>query len=281
MKFSRRDFVRLTGAAGLGAALPSPWLQSGTDKLKQIGIQLYTVRQALDTDFEGTLRRLAGIGYREVEFAWNRGGSPQATRDLLRATGLTAPATHLTIDDFGSNWDATVSAARTLGIEYLVLAWIDADQRQTLDDYRRWAARFNEYGAAAKEAGFRFAYHNHAADLRPLDGQVPYDILLDETDRTSVAFEMDIYWVLEGGGDPLAYFGRWPGRFPLLHIKGRTAGGTMVDVGAGSVDWAAIFAHARQAGVRHSFVEHDDAPDPFASAAASYAYLRQLRFRNA
>ena len=280
MRLSRRDFIRLSGAVGLGAALPTPY-PPPADKLKRIGIQLYTVRQALDTDFAGTLERLAAIGYQEVEFAWNRGASPADTNEILRATGLTAPAAHLSVDDFESGWAATVSTARTLGIEYLVLAWIDAEQRKTLADYHQWAERFNRYGKAAREAGFRFAYHNHAAELTPIDGTIPYDILLGETSPDAVSFEMDIYWVLSGGGDPLAYFARWPGRFPLLHVKGRAADGAMVDVGAGTVDWGAIFARSKQAGVRHSFVEHDDAPDPFASAAASYSYLRKLRFHDA
>ena len=279
MRLSRRDFIQVSGAAGLGAMVP--FHPSPTDKLKRIGIQLYTVRQALDADFAGTLERLAAIGYQEVEFAWNRGPSPAQTRRLLDHSGLTAPAAHRAVEDFEAGWSSTVSTARTLGVEYLVLAWIEADQRKTLDDYRQWAERFTRYGTAAREAGFRFAYHNHAAELTPLDGQVPYDILLGGTDPATVGFEMDIFWVLEGGGNPLAYFAAWPGRFPLLHIKGRTADGAMVDVGAGSVDWAAIFAHAKPAGVRHSFVEHDDATDPLASAAASYAYLRRLRFKHA
>jgi sugar phosphate isomerase/epimerase len=279
VRLSRRDFIQVSGAAGLGAMLP--FHSSPADRLKRIGIQLYTVRQALDADFAGTLQRLAAIGYQEVEFAWNRGATPIQTRQVLDETGLTAPAAHLTVEDFEAGWSSTIPTARTLGVEYLVLAWIEPDQRKSLEDYRQWAERFTRYGTAAREAGFTFAYHNHADELTPIDGQVPYDILLGGTDPATVRFEMDIYWVLEGGGNPLSYFAKWPGRFPLLHIKGRTADGAMVDVGAGSVDWAAIFAHAKQAGVRHSFVEHDDATDAMASAAASYAYLRQLRFKHA
>lgn len=281
MRLSRREFVRLSGAAGFGAALPFPIGRSRAGKLKRIGIQLYTVRQALDADFAGTLQRLAAIGYQEVEFAWNRGTSPSETKELLRATGLTAPAAHLSVEDFESGWDATVAATQTIGIENLVLAWIDADQRKTLGDYHQWAERFNRYGTAARTAGLTFAYHNHAAELTPIDGKIPYEILLSETDPATVGFEMDVYWILEGGGDPLGYFAKWPGRFPMLHVKGRAADRAMVDVGAGTVDWEAIFAHAKRAGVRHSFVEHDDAPDPFASAAASYSYLRKLRFHDA
>ncbi len=148
-----------------------------------------------------------------MEFAWNRGASPADTKEILRAAGLAAPAAHLSVDDFEAGWSATAAAARTLGIKYLVLAWIDAEQRKTLDDYHHWAERFNQYGLAAREEGFEFAYHNHAAELTSIDGETPYDILLSETAPEHVSFEMDIYWVLSGGGNPLAYFARWPGRF--------------------------------------------------------------------
>lgn len=281
MSLSRRSFVEGATAAALGAALPGSLVPVHPDRLGRIGIQLYTVRNALEADFAGTLQRLAAIGYQDVEFAWNRGGSPAGTRQLLHDLGLRAPAAHLEVTDFEAGWDATVTAARALGAEYLVLAWIDADQRRTLDDYHHWAERFNACGRKARDAGFRFAYHNHAAELSPIDGQVPYDLLLANTDPDTVGFEMDIYWVLEGGGSPLAYFARWPGRFPLLHVKGRAADGAMVDVGAGSVDWAAIFARRAEAGVKHLFVEHDEPADPLASAAASYRYLRHLRFKDA
>jgi sugar phosphate isomerase/epimerase len=114
-----------------------------------------------------------------------------------------------------------------------------------------------------------------------MDGQVPYDILLNETDPAQVEYEMDLYWVTDGGGNPLSYFARYPGRFPLVHVKDRTASGAMVDVGAGVIDWSAIFAHRKEAGIRHYFVEHDDPKEPFTSLAASYAYLRDLRFSDA
>jgi sugar phosphate isomerase/epimerase len=280
MTLSRRDFLALSGAAGLGAALPLP-IAASTDKLKRIGIQLYTVRQALEADFTGTLQRLAKIGYKEVEFAWDRGPSPSATRDTLRGAGLTAPAAHLAVADFESGWDSTVAFAQGVGAKYLILAWIDAKERTSLDDYRRWAERFNRYGNQARAAGFKFGYHNHSAELADIDNQRPYDILLRDTDPATVGFEMDVYWMLEGGADPLTYFRTWPGRFPLLHIKGRAADGAMVDVGAGTVDWGALFGEAKEAGVRHAFVEHDDAAEPFGSAAVSYQYLRALRFKDA
>ena len=281
MTLSRRQFLGAAAAAGLAGLGPDRILSASEDKLKKIGVQLYTVRQALEADFDGTLQRLAAIGYREVEFAWNRGATPAGTRAALRRAGLTAPSTHLELKDFEAGWDTTAAAADTLGIEYLVLAGLDDAQHSTLDDYRRWADRFNRLARRARAAGLRFAYHNHDAEFKPIDGQRPYDLLLEGTDPADVVFEMDIFWVLQGGGDPLAYFAKWPGRFPLLHVKGRSADGRMVDVGAGAVDWAAIYSERKEAGIRHSFVEHDEPVDAFASVTASYQYLRALRFHGA
>jgi sugar phosphate isomerase/epimerase len=278
---SRREFVGAAAAAGVTALQPQGILPGSADRLKKIGVQLYTIRQALEANFEGTLERLAAIGYREVEFAWNRGVSPANTRAALRSAGLSAPSTHREHRDFEAGWTATAKSAETLGTEYLVLAGIDNAARLSLDDYRQWADRFNQFGRKVRGSGFRFAYHNHATELVPIGGQHPYDLLLQGTDPTGVRFEMDIYWVLEGGGDPRAYFAKRPGRFLLLNLKGRAADGRMVDVGAGAVDWAALFSERKQAGVQHLFVEHDEPADAFASVTASYEYLRALRFRDA
>jgi sugar phosphate isomerase/epimerase len=124
----------------------------------------------------------------------------------------------------------------------------------------------------------QLTYHNHAFEFAAVDGRVPYDILLERCDPRFVAFEMDLYWITKGGRDPLAYFARWPGRFPLVHVKD-SAGAPehrMVDVGDGRIPWPAIFARRQQAGIRHSFVEHDNPADPLTSVRRSYAYLRSL-----
>lgn len=275
---TRREALQRLGAGAVAAALPAWRWPAGADKLGKLGVQLYTVRDALKANFDGTLARVAAIGYKQVEFAGYMGRTPAQVKASLKQAGLTAPATHLALETLENDWAATVEAAHTIGHEYLVVAWIDADRRKTLDDYRRVAATFNELGGKARAAGLRFAYHNHAFEFTPVGGQVPYDILLQDTDPREVWFEMDLYWTVEGGASPLAYFARWPGRFPLVHVKDRTAGGKMVDVGGGAIDWAAIFSERKEAGIRYEFVEHDEPADPFASLAASYAYLRALRF---
>lgn len=275
---TRREVLQGIGMAAAAAALPAWRWPAGADKLGKLGVQLYTVRDALKANFDGTLDQVAAIGYQEVEFAGYMGRTPAQVKASLKQAGLTAPATHLALETLENDWAATVDAAHTIGHEYLVVAWINADQRKTLDDYRRVAATFNELGRKAREAGLRFAYHNHTFEFARMDGQVPYDILLQDTDPREVWFEMDLYWTVEGGGNPLAYFARWPGRFPLVHVKDRTAAGQMVDVGEGEINWAEIFSKRKEAGIRYTIVEHDEPTDPFASLAASYAYLRALRF---
>jgi sugar phosphate isomerase/epimerase len=208
-------------------------------------VQLYTVRTLLERDFEGTLAGLAAIGFREVEFAGYHGRTPQTVRAALGKA--------------------------------VVVAWLPEPDR-TLDGYRAAADLFNRAGQKASAAGVRFAYHNHAFEFARLDGRKPYDVLLERCEPRYVAFEMDLYWITQGGQDPLAYFARWPGRFPMVHVKDSTGPPShqMVDVGAGSIPWKTVFARREQAGIRHYFIEHDAPPDPLASVRRSYEYLRRL-----
>lgn len=274
----RREFVSLlttAAAAGMPRALNA---LGAMDHLDRIGVQLYTVRKALAQDFDGTLARLAQIGFREVEFAGYHGKPPAEVKAVLARHHLDAPASHVPLEELETGWGAASAAATEVGHRWLVVAWIDAARRKTLDDYKRVGESFTRIGTQARAAGLRFAYHNHAFEFAPLEGRVPYDVLLESTDPAVVEFELDLYWITDGGGDPLAYFRRWPGRFPLVHIKDKAADGKMVDVGAGRIDWKAILRQRKQAGIRHCFVEHDEPPDPFASVAASYTYLKHLKF---
>lgn len=277
---SRRDVLRALTSAAAAAAIPAWPVSGGVDRLKKLGVQLYTVRDALKADFDGTLQKVAAIGYKEVEFAGYMGRTPAEVKRSLKQAGLSAPAEHIDLEVLEKDWGTTVDAAHTVGHKYLIVAWIDAARRGSIADYKRIAGIFNGLGRKANAAGLRFGYHNHAYEMAPLQGQVPYDVLLQLTDPDLVCFEMDIYWTTDGGKNPLTYFAKYPGRFPLVHVKDRTATGQMVDVGQGTIDWSAIFAHRNQAGIKHEFVEHDEPGDPFTSIAASYDYLRALRFPN-
>src|SRR5947209_9076467 len=253
----RRDFVRTLGAAALGQVLqprtPSPYPRAPLRKLDRIGLQLYTVRHQMAKDFEGAIARLAATGYREVEFAGYFGRTPRDVRALLDHHGLSAPSSHVSLAP--EQWRGALDAAPIVGHRYLVIAWIPPEERRTLDDYKRAAERLNRAATEAKAAGLQFAYHNHDFEFAPLDGKLPYDVLLAETDPKLVQLEVDLYWIVKGGQDPLAYFARWPGRFPMVHVKD-SAGppeNKMADVGAGTIDWKRIVAKQPQAGITHIF----------------------------
>lgn len=246
--------------------------------LGALGVQLYTVRGEMERDFDATLTRVAQIGYREVEFAGYFGRSPAEIRASLQSTGLAAPSTHVPLESLEQKWDETLEYAAAAGHQYIVVPWLSEDRRRTLDDYRRVAQLFNGFGARLQRAGFTFAYHNHDFEFAPLEGRLPFDVLLDDADSAVVKIELDLYWITKAGQSPLDYFARFPGRFPLVHVKD-SAGPPdhrQVDVGSGTIDWARLLGARDQAGIRHIFVEHDDPADPFGSIAASHSYLSQL-----
>ncbi len=245
--------------------------------LDRIGVQLYTVRSLMADDVAGTLAAVAAIGYREVEFAGYFDHPPDEIRGMLEANGLTAPATHVGLDLVqGDALDASIASAQAIGHGWLVVPSLPESLR-TADGYREVAGILNEAGAAAASAGLRIGYHNHAFEFEIVGddpaGPTGYTVLVDNLDPALVDLEIDLHWSAVGGVDALALFEAYPGRFPLCHVKGLGAGGEMVDVGAGVIDWAGIFAHSEHAGLRHYFVEHDQPGDPLASIQASYRYL--------
>ncbi len=275
----RREFLGTAGAITLGSMLPPACRPAHGAKLEKIGIQLYTVRDQMKADFEGTLAHIAQIGYKEVEFAGYFDRTPADVRAILERNGLSAPATHL-MSDNPDGWKKAVDLAKAVGHDYLVAPWIPEEKRMTLDGWKRIAEEFNRVGQVAKDAGIQFAYHNHDFEFPKMEGQVPYDLLLQSTDPKLVQLEIDLYWLTRGGQDPLAYFARWPGRIPLVHVKDSMGGPEhkMVDVGQGKIEWRRIFAKREQAGIKHFFVEHDQPPQPFDDIAVSYKYLSQLEF---
>lgn len=280
---SRRHFIRSSGTALAAAALPwNDILRMHSGRIDKIGVQLYTVRKEMERDFEGTLARVAGIGFKEVEFAGYFNRSPEQVRNILATLKLESPAGHMPYEALAdpSAWLRILDTANTIGHQYVVIAWTPQEERRTPDDWKRVAEKFNRAGRAAKEAGLTFAYHNHDFEFTSLgQGPIPFDLLLAETDPALVKIEMDLYWITLGGQDPFRYFAKYPGRFPMVHVKDMKKGGErpqMVDVGKGDIDFRSIFARREEAGIRHFFVEHDEPADPVASISASYQYLRAL-----
>lgn len=290
----RRDFIRTaTGAIAGGALLPAglramtsaglhprpgaAGLSSTAGSLEPIGLQLYTVRGEMARNVDATLAAVSRIGYREVEFAGLFNHTAREVRAMLDAHGLMAPSSHVGMPRDMADWPATLEDALTLGQSYIITPSFPSRDLSP-DGMKRIADQFNAAGAAARKAGLQFGFHNHSAEFTPVDGQVPYDTLLAECDPHLVCFEIDIYWMITGGRDPLEYLARFPHRFPMVHAKGRAADGKMVDVGAGTIDYPKILAAFKRAGLQHCFVEHDHPADPMASAQASFNYLSALKF---
>jgi sugar phosphate isomerase/epimerase len=274
---NRRKFLGTMTAASVLA--PHLSWAAESRKIEKIGLQLYTVRDQMKEDFDGTLAKVAGIGYREVEFAGYFGRSPKNAKVSLDRAGLVSPSAHFNSSYLGDQWPGVLESAGVIGQPYVVCSSVEEKLRQQPGAWQRIAQMFNQAGEAARKVGIQFAYHNHSFEFTPVEGKLPYDILLHETDPNLVKMEMDLYWAVNAGADPLAYFNRYPGRFSLVHVKGRDQGGNMTQVAAdNSIDWKALFAQSEMAGIRHYFVEHDNPQVPMESIRASYTYLRDLRF---
>mgnify|MGYP006273949065 CR=1 FL=1 len=241
-----------------------------------VGVQLYTLRSLLESDVEGTLEQVAAMGYRTVEFAGYYDRSPDELNALLSRLKLTAPAAHLLPQDIRERPTEVLDRAAAMRHDYLVCAYLTEDDRQSLDAYRAIADLLNDFGERCADRGLQLAYHNHDFEFASMDDRRPYDVLLARTEADLVAMELDLYWIRKAGHDPLAYFAQHPGRFPLWHVKDLGADGTIVPVGNGQIDFAALFARAEQAGLRHAFVEHDTPDDPLASIRQSIGYLNGL-----
>jgi sugar phosphate isomerase/epimerase len=249
----------------------------GDRKLNNIGVQLYTVRDQMKKDFDGTLAKVASIGYREVEFAGLFDRSPEHVKSVLDRNGLTAISSHVDYERLGSDFEKMLDAAKTMGQSFIVCPWIPEKMR-TPEGLKQVTDTFNRAGAQSKKAGLQFGFHNHDYEFKPVAGKLLYDTLLDQTDSDLVKMEMDLFWITNAGKDPLDYFNRYQGRFPLVHVKDRKKNGQMTEVGSGAIDWKRIFAESDKAGIQHYIVEHDDPKSPSASIEASYKYLRDLRF---
>jgi len=291
---NRRTFIGTSIATAVVASRPA-WAAEA-HHIERVGLQLYTVRDLMKQDFDGTVAKVAQIGYKEVEFAGYFGKSPQEVRRILDSNKLTSPSEHVPYETVEKKWPETLEAAHTVGQKFIVCPWVDVSQRKEGDGWERAAETFNKAGEAAQKAGVQFAYHNHAFEFEPseaLGGKMPYDFLLAETDPKLVKMEMDLCWITVGGQDPLKYFDRYPGRFPLVHVKdmkklpkvsasgGQDFGDSLKDmtaVGSGIIDWKRILGQSEKAGIKHYIVEHDKPEAPFESIKISHDYLSKLRF---
>jgi sugar phosphate isomerase/epimerase len=272
----RRSFLG-TITAGTIMASRISWATANDRKLDKIGVQLYSVRELMKKDFEGTLAKVAAIGYREVEFAGLFDHSPAEVRKMLDGHGLAGVSGHFDFKSIVDDLPKSLDTAHTLGQSYFVCPYIDENMR-TADGWKRVTETFNRAGEECKKAGMQFAYHNHDWEFKSDQGQMPYEIILNNTDPNLVKMEMDLFWTVKGKQDPLTYFNRYPGRFSLVHVKDMKPNGDMTEVGNGSLDFKKMFGESEKAGIQHYFVEHDEPKDALQSIKSSYEYLNKLRF---
>lgn len=277
MMINRRQWM--AGGAALATTLAAGPLMAKGSKRKPIGLQLYTVRELFSKDPMGTLGKVAGIGYREVEFGG--GGYDKMDHAALRRTmdrlGLKSPSIHVGYEALGGDFDGAVKMAKTLGADTIVVPYM-VDAHRNAEGWKAAVANFNRYAEQLKKAGIGFAYHNHDFEFTVKPGGTSlFDILVADADPALVKIELDLFWAIAAGEDPKAIIKRLPGRIYAYHVKDRTADGKMTSVGKGVVNFAAIFTLNGTAGVKHFYVENDQSPAPYLpDIQTSFATLSRL-----
>ncbi|HAH23433.1 MAG TPA: xylose isomerase [Prolixibacteraceae bacterium] len=282
---NRRNFLKTTTVLA-AAAMIYPAAAFSPAK-KTIGLQLYTVRDKIKEDLKSTLEKVAKIGYNSCEAAgYNAsdgtfyGMAAKEFVALLNSLGMPLNSSHTTFELDSAH--KVIGDTAAAGAKYIVYPFLAEKFRTNLDGWKATAEKFNKMGEIAKSHGIRFGYHNHAFEFEKMENQIPYDLLLTQTDPSLVTFEMDTYWVTRGGQNPVDYIKKYPGRFALWHIKDMTKTDDMffAPVGTGRMDFAAIFAQKETSGMKYFFVEQDSFKDmdPFESIEMSYKYLSQSNF---
>ena len=285
---SRKSFI-INSCLAIATVILAPSIGCVAQK-KAVGLQLYSLRAELPKDVKGTIEKVAKAGFTEVELYgfsikdqfW--GMNPIEFKKLLDANGLKAPSGHYGLGSYltdgnTAELEEAIVAAKILGSEYVTIPWLDQSIRKTAEDYKKIAAKINVAGKMCRDAGLRLAYHNHDFEFQKLGETTGYQILLNETDKNLVDFELDLYWVVRSGNDPIKLFTDNPGRFTMWHVKDmdKTNPALNTEVGSGSINWKPIFADAKLSGMKHFFVEHETnyKPNPMESVAASCAYLKK------
>jgi sugar phosphate isomerase/epimerase len=294
----RRRFIKNTTVLSAGALLTmrckADKLSSHTGKAPKYGLQLYTVRDDMTKDPKATLTALAEIGYADLECAgYDEGkfyGMPREEfKKVIDDLGLTILSGHIatgqqTPDKTGTlinGWEKACEDAVFMGQKSIVCPNLTEEERSSIDKYKELADLFNKCGATAKEYGLTFAYHNHAFEFEELEGQLPYDVLLERMDESVANFELDLYWITKAGYDPHAYFDNHPGRFPLWHVKDMedSEDRFFTEVGNGVIDWIKIFNKIEVSGMKNFYVEQDVCRNhkPLESVKISHNYLSSIK----
>ncbi len=272
----RRQFIQTSAMAVAASALPSFAFGSPNRK---IGLQLYSLRDVIFKDVNGTLKQVADFGYQELEaFSYNDGkvfGKPVSeVAKMVSDLGMKMPSGHYgtglvgqpdkpaAVGTLTNQWEKAVNDAKILGQENMVIAYLQKDERKTIDDYKKVCELINKNGEICAKYGIRIGYHNHDFEFDPIDGQIPYHVMLKELDPKLAGMELDLYWTTFANHDPLKLFAEHPGRFEQWHVKDMRKDNRKLnaDVGTGTIDFKAIFAKAKEAGFKHFYIEHDTFP---------------------
>lgn len=284
MKSSRRNFLKASGTVAAAACVGTNRMFSAPLRFP-IGLQLYSVRNLLPKDFDGTLHQLAAAGYKEVEAAGYFDKTAADFGNAMQKAGLKCISTHHQLTQLKTQLDQLIEYGQALGLKYMICSWagVHRDPTRTgelnLDDWRYVADQFNAVGAKVQAAGMTFGYHNHTIEFGKENGIVYFDELLKRTDPKLVSFEMDCGWVVVGGHNPVEYLSKFPERFPLLHVKDmvKQPDGKWRNVvmGKGTIDYKPIFRAAT--GLKHYFIEQEEFEgDPMAELHADADYMRKL-----
>ena len=287
----RRNFLKTSVFLAAGSLLLPKLARSSTSaasaatapstRVKDIGIQLYTVRTEMLADPISTLKKVAQVGFKELESARSDKGNyyglkPKEIRKICDDLGMRLRSGHIHVDN---DWQKSLEEATETGQNYIISAVLPS-QGQTVDHYKQSAEAFNKLGEQCKKAGLHFGYHNHDSEFATENGTVLYDVLLKYTDPSLVTMEMDLGWVVAAGHDPFQYFNQYPGRFPLWHLKDMDkVQRRSVEFGQGKVDIKGLLQHAKQAGMKHFFLEQEEyAHSAFESIQIDYDYLAKLDY---
>lgn len=294
----RRDFLRWTAFTAAGAAIipqfackaattmdtpSSAMIQKGS--IDTYGIQLYTLRDVISDDPKGILKEVASYGFKQIEgydgaqgMFWNMGH--KGFKSYIDSLGLNMVSSHVNINE---GFEEKAGQAAEIGMKYLVCPFIGP--QKSMDDWKKVTDRFNACGEICRKNGIRFAYHNHAYSFQAFAGQIPHDFIMQNTDPDTVDHEMDIYWVVTGGADPIEYLTKYPNRFRLCHVKDRmkNAGAereATCDLGTGIIDFPKILNVAQKMGMQYYILEQEryDNSTPLRSARVGAAYLDKLVF---
>lgn len=291
---NRRQFIK-TAASGLAITVVSGKLLGSmagsklydAKKSDQFGIQLYTLRDVLPKDPKGVLKQLAGMGYKQIEsyegkegIFWGMGH--KGFKTYMDELGMKIISSHFNPKE---NLEQKAAEAAEIGMKYLLVPWVGS--QKTIDDFKKIAEKFNEYGQVCKNAGIGFGYHNHDYSFKLLEGQLPQDVMMQNTDPELVDYEMDIYWVYSAGEDPIKWLEKYPNRFRLCHIKDRTKNVPLSEtknvscvLGQGEIDFPKILNVAKKHGMQYYIVEQEayENHPPIESAKLDAEYMKKISF---